>query len=147
MSTDRVIDELQRLPATQRPVLIAIDGFGGSGKSTFAAKLRTALAGEESRSDTNWLIWESNSLSEHIVVPEVDYLIVEGTSSYHPDLVGLYALRIWIETPIDVARERGRARNAGDEHSQHWNRWAENDRRYQQLFHPELAAESVVSGV
>lgn len=93
------------------------------------------------------LIWESNSLSEPIVVPDVDFLIVEGISSYHPDIASFYNLKIWIETPIEMAKERGRARDAGNENAQHWDRWAENDLLYQQKFHPELAADFVMSGV
>ena len=186
MDIDRIIGELKKLPATQRPVLIAIDGFGGSGKSTLVANLRTALASafviniddfiiKERITDSSWdksafdrnrvkqqvllpasrgeqvryqrLIWESNSLSEPIVAPDVDFLIVEGISSYHPDIADFYDLKIWIEIPIDVARERGRARDAGNENAQHWDRWAENDLLYQQNFHPDLTADFVVSGV
>ena len=77
------------------------------------------------------LIWQSNSLSEPIVVPDVDYLIVEGISSYHPDIVSYYDHKIWIDTPIEVARERGRARDAGNENAQHSDRWAEDDLLYQ----------------
>lgn len=93
------------------------------------------------------LIWESNSLSEPIVVPDVDFLIVEGISSYHPDIASFYSLKIWIDTPMDVAKARGRARDGGNENAQNWDRWAENDLLYQQKFHPELAADFVVSGV
>lgn len=184
-SLDLIINELKKLPSSQRSVLIAIDGYGGSGKSTFAAKLRTALSiafvfniddfivkekitdsssdksvfdrrrleqqvllpasrGEQIRYQR--LIWKSNSLSEPITVPDADYLIVEGISSYHPDIAGYYDHKIWIDTPIEVARERGRARDAGNENAQHWDRWAENDLLYQKHFHPERAADSIVSG-
>lgn len=186
MDIERIVGELKSLPVTHRPVLIAIDGFGGSGKSTFAANLKMALAsafviniddfitkerisdlsenknsfdrnrlkqqvllpgsrGEQVRYQR--LIWESNTLSEPIVVPNVDFLIVEGISSYHPDIASFYSLKIWIDTPMDVAKERGRARDAGNENAQSWDRWAENDLLYQQKFNPELAADLVVSGV
>ena len=168
--------ELKKLPARQRAVLIAIDGYGGSGKSTFAMKLRTALSSafvfniddfivKEKITDSSWdksvfdrnrleqqvllpasrgeqiryqrLIWQSNSLSEPIVVPDVDYLIVDGISSYHPGIASYYDHKIWIDTPIEVARERGRARDAGKENAQHWDRWAKNDLLYQMPFlHP-----------
>ena len=41
---DRIVGELKRLTSPGRPLLIAIDGFGGSSKSTLAARLSTALA-------------------------------------------------------------------------------------------------------
>lgn len=184
-SIDLIVNDLIKLSSNQRSVLIAIDGFGGSGKSTFAAKLRAALSSafvfniddfivKERIAESSWeksvfdrsrleqqvllpacrgeqiryqrLIWKSNTLSEPITVPDVDYLIVEGISSYHPDIASYYDHKIWIDTPIEVARERGRARDAGNENARHWGRWAENDLLYQTRFHPERAADSILSG-
>lgn len=164
---------------------MAIEGFGGSGKSTFAAALKDALVNafvvniddfivKERITDSSWdngafdrrrletqvlipasandrvsyqrLVWETNTLSGPIVVPKVHYLIVEGISSFHPDIAHYYDCKIWIDTPIEVARERGRARDGGNENAQHWDLWAANDLAYQEHFHPEHVADLVVSG-
>lgn len=185
-SLSEVVSELRRHRQPGSVFLIAIEGFGGSGKSTFATSLKEALGSafvvniddfvvKERITDSSWdkgafdrrrleqqvlvpassdqpvryqrLIWETNTLSEPIIVPKVDYLIVEGISSYHPDIAHYYGFRIWIDTPIDVARERGRARDGDNENAQHWDLWAANDLAYQEHFHPELGADLVVSGV
>jgi uridine kinase len=180
-----IVTELRRRRRVDSIFLIAIEGFGGSGKSTFAASLQEALGSasvltiddfivKERITDSSWedafdrrrlesqvlipasgnkrvsyqrLIWETNELSGPITVPNVDYLIVEGISSYHPDIAHYYGFTIWIDTPIDTARERGRARDGDNENAQHWDLWAANDLAYQAQFHPERIADSVVSGV
>jgi uridine kinase len=182
-SLAEIAGELRRRRQGTAPFLIAIEGFGGSGKSTFAAALKDALgsahvvniddfivkekitapweegafdrdrlevqvlrpASDHQRVSYQRLLWDTNTLSDPIVVPTVDYLIVEGISCYHPDLAHYYGYKIWIDTPIDIARERGRARDGDNENAQHWDRWAENDLSYQERFHPELAADLIVS--
>jgi uridine kinase len=178
-----IVDELRRRRHSATPLLIAIEGFGGSGKSTFAAALKDALgsahvvsiddfivkekitapweqgafdrerleaqvlrpASDHQRVGYQRLLWDTNTLSDPIVAPAVDYLIVEGISSYHPDIAHYYSYKIWIDTPIDIARERGRARDGDNENAQHWDLWAQNDLSYQRRFHPELAADLIVS--
>jgi uridine kinase len=185
-SLPEIVTELRRRRHDDSTFLIGIEGFGGSGKSTFAASLKEALDSafvvniddfivKERITDSSWdkgafdrkrleaqvlilasgnkqviyqrLIWDTNTLSETIIVPKVDYLIVEGISSFHPDIAHYYDYKIWIDTPIEVARERGRARDGDNENAQHWDLWAANDLAYQKSFHPELVADSVVSGV
>ncbi len=89
------------------------------------------------------LLWDSNTLSEHIEIPKSDILIVEGISSYHPDIAHYYNFKIWVETPIQIARERGRARDGDNENAQHWDLWAENDLAYQERFHPDQSADFI----
>src|SRR5882757_7772197 len=164
-------------------VLIAIEGFGGSGKTTFAEQLRNALGSayivniddfivKEKITEPSWdkggfdrkrleqqvlvpatsqqpvsyqeLIWETNTLSEPKVVPPVDYIIVGGISSYHPDIAHYYDYKIWVDTPMDIAKERGRTRDGSNENAQHWDLWAENDLHYQQSYHPEQVADFTI---
>ncbi len=163
--------------------MIAIEGFGGSGKTTFAAALKEALGSayvvnfddfivKAKLTDSSWengafdrnrleeqvlrpasdhepityqkLVWQTDTLSDPIVVPVVDYLIVEGISSYHPEIDHYYDYKIWVDAPIEMARERGRARDRDNENAKHWDLWAENDLKYQKRFHPELAADVIV---
>ena len=179
-----IVSELRRRRHDDSIFLVAIEGFGGSGKSTFAASLRDALGSafvisiddfivKERITESSWdgafdrrrlesqvlipasggkqisyqrLIWDTNALSDPIVVPKVDYLIVEGISSFHPDIARYYSYKIWIETPIEVARERGRARDGDNENAQHWDLWAANDLAYQEQFNSNQVADSVVNG-
>lgn len=167
-----------------KPVLIAIEGFGGSGKSTIAEKLKNELESayivniddfivKEKILEQSWdkggfdrsrlegqvlipastgqavayqkLLWDTNTLSEPILVPQTDYLIIEGISSYHPDIAKYYDYKIWVDTAIEVAKERGKARDGDNENAQHWDLWAENDLRYQQKYHPEKVADFIIA--
>lgn len=165
------------------PVLIGIEGFGGSGKTTLAKELASSLGNsyvvsiddfivKEKLYERSWdkggfdrkrledqvllpaskgdsisyqrLIWETNTLSEHSVVPKVEYLIVEGISCYHPDIAHYYDYKIWVDTPIEIAKQRGRARDANNENVQSWDLWAENDIVYKRKYYPEEAADFIV---
>ncbi|HEY4963902.1 MAG TPA: hypothetical protein VIH90_04365 [Candidatus Saccharimonadales bacterium] len=183
MIIDDVVKTIKDSKTVNRPVLIGVEGFGGSGKTTFAERLSTALASsyvvniddfivKEKLIESSWdkggfdrerleqqvlipasaqqpvsyqeLIWETNSLSKPKIVPSVDYLIVEGISSYHPDIAHYYDYKIWINTPIEVAKQRGQVRDKGNENEDKWDMWAENDLRYQRKYHPELMADFIV---
>jgi uridine kinase len=183
------IQEIARQIASGKnhaPVLIGVEGFGGSGKTTFAKKLKAALGNayvvniddfivKEKLNEPSWdtgafdlarlekevlkplkngepaayheLIWATNTFSEPKNIPAVEYVIVEGISCYHPDIAQYYDYKIWIDTPIEIARERGRARDGSNENAQHWDLWAKNDLEYQQRYHPEQAADFTFSNM
>jgi len=182
MSTAEIASAIKQNGKRQKPILIAIDGFGGSGKTTIARSLQTELGNayivniddfivKEKLTEPSWdkggfdrkrletqvlipatsqqpvsyqeLIWETNTLSEPKHVPPVDYLVVEGISSYHPDIAKYYDYKIWVDTPIAAAKARGQARDAGNENEDKWDLWAENDLAYQQKYHPEKHADFV----
>jgi uridine kinase len=90
---------------------------------------------------------ESNTLSAPKVVPDVSYLIVEGISCYHPSIAQYYDYKIWVDTPIEIAKERGRARDGSNENVQYWDLWAENDLAYQQKYHPEKIADIIFKNI
>lgn len=177
---DEIASAIKQDDKQHKPVLIAIEGFGGSGKTTFANKLRDSLGStyivsidafivKEKIYEQSWdkggfdrkrledqvllpaskhepiqyqeLLWESNTLSQPQIVPEVDYLIVEGISSYHPDIAHYYDYKIWVDTPMEIAKGRGHARDGSNENAAYWDLWVENDLGYQQHYHPERQAD------
>lgn len=183
MIASEIAASIQGGKHASKPVLVAIEGFGGSGKTTFANKLSSSLGNayvvniddfivKDKLAEPSWdmgafdlerlerqvlipattqqpisyqeLLWETNSLSEPKHVPEVDYLIVEGITSYHPSIAAYYDYKIWVDTPIDIAKARGRARDAGNENEEEWDMWAEMDLTYQQKYHPESLADFTV---
>ncbi len=89
------------------------------------------------------LEWETNTLSAPLVVPVVDYLIIEGITAYHPTIERYYAYKIWIDTPIEIAEARGHARDGSAENAIYWDQWVKNDIAYQQQYHPELRADAI----
>jgi uridine kinase len=89
------------------------------------------------------LDWETNTLGELVEVPDVDYLIVEGITAYHPTIERYYDIKIWIETPLKVAAHRGQARDDSAENAAYWALWTTNDRAYQRAYHPKRRADYV----
>lgn len=89
------------------------------------------------------LLWFSNTLSDFIKVPKSEIVIVEGISSYHPDLAKYYDFKIWVKTPIQIAKKRGHARDGANDNANHWDLWAENDLAYEKEYQPEQSADYV----
>jgi uridine kinase len=182
MTIENIADKIKQYSPSKYPVLVAIEGFGGSGKTTFADKLKNELGSafvvniddfivKERITEISWdkgafdrkrleqqvllpitteqrasyqkLIWDTETLSEPIAIPDVRYLIVEGISSYHPDIAHYYDFKIWINTPIEIAKERGHARDGSNENAKHWDLWAKNDLRYQEKYHSEREADFI----
>jgi hypothetical protein len=69
------------------------------GESEVVGKLFEAAGGDEAGGDDE----DTNALSDPIVVPTVDYLIVEGICSYHPEIAHYDRYKIWVDTPIEVS--------------------------------------------
>jgi len=184
MTIQEIAQDMLHKSDQRRPQVIAIEGFGGSGKSTIAEKLAHELGGayvvgiddfivKEKLAETSWdggafdrkrleqqvlrplsegkhasyqkLDWAANTLSKPVPIPNVDYVIVEGITAYHPDIAQYYDFKIWIDTPLEVAQKRGHAREGSNENAQHWDLWTENDRRYQQRYHPERQADYTIT--
>lgn len=184
MTLENVVNGIKSQHKADGPLLIAIEGFGGSGKTTIANRLRAGLGSayviniddfivKEKVNEPSWdkggfdrkrleeqvlapasqhlpikyqrLLWESNMLSKPMDVPDVSYLIVEGISSYHPDIAHYYDCKIWVDTPLSIAKSRGQARDLGNENYDKWDAWASNDLEYQQKYHSERRADFVVS--
>ena len=180
MTLNEIAASIKNDVRPKRPILIAIEGFGGSGKTTLANKLKDILGSayvvniddfivKEKLNEPSWdngafdrerlerqvlipasingpiayeeLIWETNSFSKPKHVPDVDFLIVEGISAYHPNIALDYDYKIWIDTPNEDAKARGQARDAENENVDKWDLWAQNDLAYQQRYHPEQHAD------
>jgi uridine kinase len=88
--------------------------------------------------------WETETLSQLVPVGAAAFVIVEGITTLHPELRRYWDYGIWVETPVAVARERGRARDAGNENESHWDLWSRNDVRYLEDSHPDLAADVII---
>lgn len=182
MTIEQIADQINRDKSRVQPILIAIEGFGGSGKTTLAYKLADILEDafiiniddfivKEKLTEPSWdkgafdrarleeevlapitagrsasfrkLIWATNELSDQITIPDTKYLIIEGISSYHPKIAHYYTYKIWVDTPMEVAKERGRARDGSNENAANWDLWAANDLAYLNRYHPEEQADFI----
>jgi len=184
MTTKEVAETIKQKHFSNKPIIIAIDGFGGAGKSTLAKDLKSQLQSaaivevddfflfgvksdaNKSNFDRRRLkeqvleplkqgesasyqksIDESNPLSEYIDVPQVDYVILEGVSSFHPDIAKFIDYRIWLDIPADEAKRRmmNRDKNLGKDHGeQFWSHHTDSYQEYKDSHHPEASADLTV---
>ncbi len=183
MTLEDTVNSIKESSLEHRPIIIAIEGFGGAGKSTLAKNLEDELGDayvveiddfflKEAKSDADKsnfdrerlrqqvllplkngqpaayqkLEWDTNTLGAFISIPDVHYLIIEGVSTFHPDIAGYTDYKIWIDTPGEVAKDRmiKRDKALGDEHGELWDHWTESYQAYKDLYHPETIADFIV---
>ena len=93
--------------------------------------------------------WIANKiLRQKSIFPLPKYLILEGCSILHPDLVEYYDFSVWIDCPLEVATQRGMARDRSYsvDHDDLWlNVWMPNERDYYEKVHPDKLASYILS--
>lgn len=91
------------------------------------------------------LDWASNTLGGMIELSNLDYLIIEGITSFHPTIEDYYDFKIWVDTPIEISKQRGQLRDKGNENEAMWDKWADCDLVYKEKFHPENRADFIIN--
>jgi uridine kinase len=185
MSTKEVAEKIRQMRFTKKPIVIAIDGFGGAGKTTFAKALKAGLTpatvvevddfylfgiksdADKSNFDRYRLVAQileplkqgltasyqksidkNNPLSEYFDVPKVDYLILEGVSSFHPDIEKYIDYKIWLEVSADEAKNRmmNRDKIKGNNHGEEfWNHHTDSYQAYKDRYQPESQADLTIT--
>jgi uridine kinase len=86
-------------------------------------------------------------LSEYFDIPQVDYIILEGVSSFHPDISQYVDYKIWLDVSADAAKNRmmKRDKRAGKDHGEAlWSHWTDSYQAYKDLHQPEVRADAII---
>lgn len=88
--------------------------------------------------------WNTRRLGAPEAIPQAEVLLVDGIGLFHPDLDGVFDLRIWVDLDLGTATERGKARDRrlGRNHDRLWDQvWAPNDQDFATRFDPRASAD------
>ena len=177
--TNPSLTDILRLVSTasspQATKIIGIDGCGGAGKTTFAARLAKRLDAQIIHTDDfaswdntlNWhdrllkqvitplsqnapgryqrYDWTQNALAEWHDVPVQPHVIIEGVSSIRALFRPAYAFTIYVEAPQDVRLERGLSRDGAQALLQ-WQNWQRDEDTYVANESPQAFADIVLNG-
>ena len=147
-----------------RPAIIAIDGRGGSGKTTLTAALTAAVPGAQAfhLDDLIWngcldLVpdkWREHGREGSIRIPTGSPLVVvEGTGAGLRAVGSLIDAHVWVQTGDDVAERRGISRDIeegvngdAEESVRFWHWWMAGERTFFTKDRPWERADVIVSG-
>lgn len=88
--------------------------------------------------------WTRRELGEEELLPSSPVVVVDAIGLFHPSVLPWLDLAIWVDTRIDVAAVRGRARDRqlGRDHDRLWDEvWTPNDRDFARRFTPWRVAD------
>ncbi len=91
--------------------------------------------------------WSRRALGDLEALPRAEVLVVDLIGLFHPDVLALLDVTVWVDLDPGAAAERGRARDAalGRRHEHLWEEvWVPNDRDFAARFAPRAAAEVVI---
>ncbi len=162
-----------RPPSAGRTVVVGIDGCGGAGKSTLAARIQAKMPEAQIVHTDDFASWDNPvdwwpRLVAQVLVPlaeerpgryqrydwdirelaewhdvEAPVVIVEGVTATRNEFGPFLALRIWVDCPRLTRLERGLERD-GEEALSLWQEWMAAEDRYCQAQQPQKRADFVI---
>ena len=88
--------------------------------------------------------WSTGELRSAEPLPDAGVLVVDAVGLFHPDLDGSIDLRVWVDLHLELATQRGKARDrlAGNDHDRLWDEvWVPNERDFAERYRPREAAD------
>jgi uridine kinase len=164
-----------RAPAGVKTRIVAVDGAGGAGKSSFADWLAPELGDARVIHTDEFASWDDpvdwwprlleivleplaagrpacyrptawgGKERQQIQIAPAGTVIVEGVTASRGAFQPYLAYSIWIETPREVRLERGLARDGAGALAQ-WEQWMEAEDRYIESERPAERADIVLRG-
>ena len=171
----RYADVLKGVHPRRRTILVAVDGFGGAGKSHFAAGVAAARPGTTVVHTDDFASWDAGldwqrlrrqvigplladrparyqrydwvagCLAEWHDIPPGGTVVVEGVWSSRVTLADAYDVAVWVQSPRETCLRRGLERD-GQAALALWQRWMAEEDEYIEAEHPEGRAAIVVDG-
>jgi len=90
--------------------------------------------------------WDVDQMAEWVSIPVGGIVIVEGCYSIRPELVELYDLTIWVDSPRSLRLDRGIERD-GEAKRHLWeDLWMPAEERYIAAYKPDAYADLVFDG-
>ena len=162
-------------PVGMTTTVLAIDGYGGAGKSTLAGRLADEFTATVVHTDDfaawdnpiDWwprlldqvltplgrnekaryqrYDWTSRSLAEWHEIKPGGMVVVEGVSSSRAEFRPFLAGAIWIETPAELRLRRGLERD-GEMARDQWLEWMAAERQWGEASEPWATADLVLPG-
>jgi uridine kinase len=156
--------------------VVAVDGHGGAGKTTFAERLASAFGGVQIAHTDDFASWDNpvdwwpRCIAElleplrreeaaryevtawggvpraPVEIVPADVVILEGVSSSREAFRPYLSGAIWVETPREVCLARGLERD-GEEARAQWEAWLAEEDAYIARENPMAHADLVVPGV
>ena len=133
-----------RWPTDRQVIVVHMDDLYGGWDGLAAGILALDVSlltprsrGEDAHLGTyNWVTesWDDGQ----VVLTEVD-VIVEGCGSFGPVLAQTADVRIWLEAPENLRRERALGRGAED-FERHWDMWEQQFQQFERRVEPSQLA-------
>jgi uridine kinase len=137
-------------PIRARPTLVRMDDIypGWSGLDDAISMLRDELLRPRSEGGSaRWrrYDWRGARPAEWHAVDPRNPLIVEGCGTLSRENARLADLRIWLDAPTDVRKERALARDSGG-FDAHWDQWQRDYDEFAAREHPQSSADVLIDG-
>ena len=92
--------------------------------------------------------WKANTPRTERELPAADRLLIEGVGLFRPALLRHFALKIWVDCPLEEAIGRGKRRDRDVYHHPHdetWDGiWKRNDQECFDAFQPLATADRIL---
>ena len=92
------------------------------------------------------LDWDSGTLVPIDGIIDSTLIVLEGICAFESPLEPYVDLKVWVDTPAEIATGRGRERDAGTENEAHWDAWERHDTDFLARCQPDRRADVVISG-
>ena len=134
-AVDAINEIIKQEDNTDRPILVAIDGRCGSGKTTLGEYLKGQLDCKKESVCYQPFSCKEWRLLDAYEIPYKRINIIEGSYSLHPYFGKPYQLKIFMNIASDVQLANIRKRNGEEKAKEFQEKWIPKEEAYFEKFH------------